>query len=411
MAMSADMCVAAKCPRILSLGLTRPMKTDEIKQSCIMKKVFFLSLLCFVFACSKNENICTINGRYASAPDGTVLYVTPVDDILSPIDSAVVKGGKFAFELDGAGLDVCFISSQKVLDGNFVVVEPGVLNVDFAGDVFVSGTQGNEHLNRFMTEKSRIVNLHRLCEPGVMAMFDMEEAMCDSLRKLAVVAEDIFETYALKEIMENINVPLGCFYLSQSVGVVSSAKLSLLLERVPAGCRNGLYDVAKQRLEQEREGVAMAGRYLDKIPENLAATAVGKKFQNFELDDINGGTLLLSDEVYANRYTLLFFWGSWHESAMEQIVVLSGAYDKYGDRGLQIIGVSLDASVTTCKAFVNELYAEWPQLCNPNGGSAEVAAAYGVTELPVAVLINNKGTIIARMSTVGDVLKKLKELF
>ena len=155
----------------------------------------------------------------------------------------------------------------------------------------------------------------------------------------------------------------------------------------------------------------MAGRYIDGMSENLAATAVGRKFQNFELDDIAGGKLLLSDEVFANRYTLVFFWGSWHENAMEQLVVLSGAYEKYSGKGLQIVGVSLDASVAACKAFVEELYVQWPLLCNPKGGSAEVAAAYGVTELPTAVLINSKGTIIARMSTIDDVMKKLQELF
>lgn len=377
-----------------------------------MKRLLLLLLLLPVlFSCSKDENNCVIKGRYASAPNGTVLYVTPVDDILSPIDSAVVKGGKFAFELDGAGSDVCFISSQKVLDGNFVVIEPGVLNVDFTGDVFVKGTLDNERLNRFMTEKDRLVNLRRLCEPGVMATLNVEEAMCDSLRDLAVVAEMIFETYALNEIIENIDVPLGCFYLSQSVGVVSSAKLLPLFERVPVEHRNRLYDAAKRSVELEQESAAMAGRYLHGTSENLEATAVGRKFQNFELDDIAGGKLLLSDEVYAKKYTLLFFWGSWHESAMEQLVVLSGAYDKYSDKGLQIVGVSLDASVAACKAFVEDLYVQWPLLCNPRGGSAEVAAAYGVTELPAAVLINSKGTIIARMSTVNDVLKKLKELF
>ena len=152
-------------------------------------------------------------------------------------------------------------------------------------------------------------------------------------------------------------------------------------------------------------------KYLDDIVVSIEATAVGKRFQNFELDNEDGGKVLLSDEVFANRYTLVFFWGSWHENAMEQLVVLSGAYEKYSGKGLQIVGVSLDASVAACKAFVEELYVQWPLLCNPKGGSAEVAAAYGVTELPTAVLINSKGTIIARMSTIDDVMKKLKELF
>ena len=119
----------------------------------------------------------------------------------------------------------------------------------------------------------------------------------------------------------------------------------------------------------------------------------------------------LSDEVFANRYTLVFFWGSWHDGAKEQFAALSGALDKYRSSGLQMVGVSLDGSVAACKAFVEEQQVAWPQLCNPSGGSAEVAAAYGVTSLPAAVLINNRGTIIARMSTTLDVLKKFEELF
>ena len=41
----------------------------------------------------------------------------------------------------------------------------------------------------------------------------------------------------------------------------------------------------------------------------------------------------------------------------------------------------------------------------------ELAAAYGITELPAAVLVNNRGTIIARMSTLEEVAQKFKELF
>ena len=376
-----------------------------------MKKLFLLLSLSLLLACSRNENTSVVNGRYASAPDGTVLFVTPVDDILSPIDSAVVKGGKFAFELDAASQSVCFLSSQKVLDGNYMVVEPGLLDVDFAGDIFAQGTRGNELLSRFMTEKERIVNLRRMCEPDVMAMLGMDESMRDSMQVLAVMADAIFESYALKMIRENIDAPVGCFYLVQSVGVVAPEKLLPLFERVPFEHRNKLYEAQWQRVKMEKENAVMADRYLSDMSGNLAATAVGKKFQNFELADVNGGTVLLSDEVFANRYTLVLFWGSWCVDANEQLTMLSAAYGKYRSNGLQVVGVSLDESVDVCKAFVDDLQIAWPQLCNPAGGSAEVAAAYGVAELPAAVLINSKGTIIARMSTVDEMLRKFEELF
>ena len=377
-----------------------------------MKRAFsVLLLVSLLFSCSRDVERCTINGRYSSAPDGTVLYVTPVDDILSPLDSATVKNGKFAFTLSGAARQVCFISSQKVLNGNYLVVEPGVLDVDFAADVFVRGTKGNERLGRFLTEKEKILNLRRMCSPDVVQMLGVDEAMGDSIRELTMMAGSVFEAYALKEIRENIDVPLGCFCLTQSVGVVSTERLLPLFDKVPVECRDKLYDVTRERLETEVWNVAVAGKYIDEISENLVATGVGKRFQNFELNNINGGKVLLSDEVFANRYTLVFFWGSWQGGAEEQMRVLSAAYDRYRSKGLQMVGVSLDESVAACKAFIDSLQMAWLQLCNPDGGSAEVAAAYGVTDLPAAVLINNKGTVIARMSTIDDVLKKFEELF
>lgn len=377
-----------------------------------MKRAFsVLLLVSLLFSCSSNVERCTINGRYSTAPDGTVLYVTPVDDILSPLDSATVKNGKFTFTLPGAARQVCFISSQSVLDGNYLVVEPGVLDVDFLADVFVRGTASNERLGRFLAEKEKIVNLRRMCSPEVVKMLGVDEAMCDSLKELAVMAGSVFEAYALKEIRENIDVPLGSFYLAQSAGVVSSARLLPLFDKVPVEYRDKLYNVIRKRVETEIGNVAVTGKYIDEVSENLVATGVGRRFQNFELNDINGGKLLLSDEVFANRYTLLFFWGSWQSGAEEQMGVLSAVYDRYRSKGLQMVGISLDESVAACKAFTDRLQISWPQLCNPDGGSAEVSAAYGVTELPAAVLINKRGTVIARMSTIADVLKKFEELF
>ena len=376
-----------------------------------MKRLFILLLLCLVFACSKNENTCIISGRYVSAPDGTVLYVTPIDDILSPIDSAVVKDGKFAFELDGTLPTVRFISTQQVLDGNFLCVEPGVLEVNFEDEPFVAGTLGNERVDRFMTERNKIVNLRRMVEPGALEVLSLDEAMCDSIKELVVIAGDIFESYAIKEIKENLDAHLGYFCLLQSVGVVSSVRLLPLFDKVPEEYRDRLYNVMRSRVESEVRDVAMAKKYIDDITVSLQATAVGKRFQNFELDNIDGGKVLLSDEVFANKYTLVLFWATWQDGAGELLTVLSEAYGKHRTAGLQVVGVSLDGSVETCRELVDKLNIDWLQLCNPSGGSAEVAAAYGITDLPTAILVNNRGTIIARMSTLDDVLKKFEELF
>ena len=376
-----------------------------------MKKIFYLLLLCLAFSCSKDENACTIYGRYASAPDGTVLYVTPIDDILSPLDSAVVKGGKFKLVLDGAPRSVHFVSSQQVIDGGFFVVEPGVVNVDFTGEKFVGGTPANECIGRFMTEKNKIINLRRMVSPEAVDMLGVDDVILDSIKYLVDIAGNVFESYALKQIRENIESHVGYFCLVQSVGVVSSARLLPMFALVPDEYRDSLYNVMRGRIETQIRNMEVAELYVNDTTESLEATAVGKKFQNFELNNINGGKVLLSDEVLANRYTLVLFWATWQEGFKEQLSVLSKAYGKNRSNGLQIVGVSLDGSVEECKAAVDELGLEWVQLCNPAGGSAEVAAAYGITELPSAVLVNKRGTIISRLATIDDVLKKFEELF
>lgn len=395
-----------------------------------MKKVFFLLLAASIlFSCSNSEKredatvgvtgneechgnaVCKINGRYASAPDGMVLYMTPTDDINAPVDSAVVWGGRFTFLHPDSTMAVRFISSQMVIDGGYVVLEPGVVEVDFTGDVFVGGTPANERLNRFMEEREKIINLRKFCEPASLDMFGVDVAMRDSLNDVLVVANDIFDAYSIKEIKEHLETPLGYFYLVQSVGVASSSRLLPFFDKVPAEYRDGLYDVMKKRVEDDVVDAAMADKYLDEMVKSLEETAVGKKFQNFELNNINGGTVLLSDEVFSNKYTLVLFWASWESDAAELLRSMSVHYGNYRDKGLQIVGVSLDSSADDCKASVDELGVGWVQLCNPTGGSAEVAAAYGVTDLPAAVLVNNRGTIIARMSTVAEMAKKFEELF
>ena len=75
-----------------------------------------------------------------------------------------------------------------------------------------------------------------------------------------------------------------------------------------------------------------------------------------------------------------------------------------------MVAVSLDRTVEECSNTVDRCGVEWVNLCNPSGGSAEVAAAYGVTSLPAYVLVNRSGTIITRGASMDDIRRKLDEV-
>ena len=72
----------------------------------------------------------------------------------------------------------------------------------------------------------------------------------------------------------------------------------------------------------------------------------------------------------------------------------------YGDRGLQIIGISMDDSPEPVRTYYQQFGINYPVVM----GTADVGAAYGgVLGLPIAFLVDREGRIYARHIGATDV--------
>lgn len=373
--------------------------------------LFFVTVL--LVSCA-HENGYTLKGEYPAAKDGTVVYLSEymvfdLDDMLVPVDSAVVEGGKFSFKGVADGFDVCFLSSSKVVDGGFVVLEKGDVAFTFDG-AKCGGTLWNKEVSRFMHEREKVLNIKKLASPAMQKRMLLDPEMFDSINELAVYASRIFDSYAVGLIRKNVNNKLGHFFLTQSAGAVSPGRLLPLFPLIPNEFRDKLYDGKKMQVEAEMEEGLDVAKYAMGAQEVAKETAVGKCYRNFELDDIAGGKVLFSDKVAAGRYTILLFWAAWDSRSVEFLKELAATCSGYSGKGLNVVTVSLDDNVGDCAAVVNSSGIAGAHLCNPLKGSAELASAYGVCELPLCLVINNKGVIISRTSSVDDVKSKLAEI-
>ena len=369
----------------------------------------FILAIVLLVSCGSKDGY-TIKGEYLSAPDGTMLYMSSYEDILAVVDSAVVKNGRFEFSGCTQDLNVCFISSAQVIDGGFVVVEPGDINFSFGRGTRCSGTPNNAKLAKFMYERDKISVLDRMGSGLFVGANGVGSSLSDSLSMVIDLASRIFDAYAVGLIKENTGNALGCFFLVQSVGHVNPLTLFPLFDSVPSSCRNRHYEAKRKVVEREIENMRDSRFYVDEAVVNAVSTAVGKKFVDFELNSISGEKILFSDRVSSNRYTVLFFWAGWNSASMADVERLAGFYGKYKSRGADVVAVSLDRTVEECSNTVDRCGVEWVNLCNPSGGSAEVAAAYGVTSLPAYVLVNRSGTIITRGASMDDIRHKLDEV-
>ena len=127
-----------------------------------------------------------------------------------------------------------------------------------------------------------------------------------------------------------------------------------------------------------------------------ALTAVGQQYLNFELPDLSDKKVLFSNVVEAGKYTLLQFWASWCAPCRAELPAIEALHKKYNGKGLKVVGLSLDSDIKECRNAVSALGLSFTQLCNPAGGSSEVAAEYGIDVIPSNILINNKGVILGR---------------
>jgi hypothetical protein len=89
-------------------------------------------------------------------------------------------------------------------------------------------------------------------------------------------------------------------------------------------------------------------------------------------------------------------------------------YEKYHDKGFEVVGVSLDQDREALEKFVAEQKIPWPILFEKPEGEGwqhPLATFYGITGIPTVVLIGRDGKVItldARGEKLGD---RLDELF
>jgi len=112
---------------------------------------------------------------------------------------------------------------------------------------------------------------------------------------------------------------------------------------------------------------------------------------DFTLPLIDGGEFHLSS--YRGKVVLLDFWATWCVPCREETPHFIELQQKYGGRGLQIIGVSMDDSPEPVRTFYQQFHINYPVVM----GTADVGAAYGgVLGLPIAFLIDRDGRIYAK---------------
>lgn len=134
--------------------------------------------------------------------------------------------------------------------------------------------------------------------------------------------------------------------------------------------------------------------------DNLAAND-GQVF-NFALAMKDGTEVNVLDEVKAHKVTIIDFWASWCGPCCAEMPNMVSIYKDYGEKGLGIVGISLDQDYDEWTTAMDELGITWTSLLDTDGSIAE---RFGVEYIPFTVIANQEGEIL-KTNLRGDELRQ-----
>ena len=115
----------------------------------------------------------------------------------------------------------------------------------------------------------------------------------------------------------------------------------------------------------------------------------------------------------AGKVVLVDFWATWCGPCIAEMPNVLAAFEKYHDKGFEVVGISLDTDRDALETFLKEKEIPWTILYEEPQGQGwqhPLAAYYGITGIPTVILVGRDGKVVSmdvRGEKLGEELAKL----
>jgi thiol-disulfide isomerase/thioredoxin len=120
------------------------------------------------------------------------------------------------------------------------------------------------------------------------------------------------------------------------------------------------------------------------------------------------------DDMLKGKVVLLDFWATWCTPCVAEFPNLKILYEKYYDRGFEIIGYNVDSDLEQLSVFFERRPRPWPVLVREKSlvqDKPPLSTYYGARKLPVVLLRDRDGNVVLLDARGSELEKMLERLF
>ncbi len=366
-----------------------------------MKKIAILALtLISIYSCG-NSNEFKVVASLQGVKDGTEILVKKLaeNNRLIVIDTLQVKGEKFSYRGISEIPEMNYFYVEGIKGSLRVIIEPGKINIiaykDSINASVIEGTPYNDDFGRLTVEFKKLGLKNRDLRTRMFKTSqEKDSAAIPKLRK---------EYQTLQQ--ENLDIQNNFIKENPQsyVAAILLKQYALTSKNIDIEELQRMYDTLPKLIKKTKEAREVAAKLY-----KLSRTAIGTIAPEFSGPNPEGEILALKD--IKGKVTIIDFRAAWCQRCRTESPNLVALYNKYHDKGLNIISVSLDKTAEEWKQAITEDSLPWHHVSNVKYWQDPIAKKYNLRDVPANFILDAQGKIAAKNLTGEALESKIKAL-
>lgn len=199
-----------------------------------------------------------------------------------------------------------------------------------------------------------------------------------------------------KAVMGNLDSEIPVHFVPMIADNLSVGDLRKIFDAHPNYAEYPSMRNAKQRLDM------LSGK---------SVRSIGKPFIDLTMNDTEGKAHKLSEWCGKGRYVLVDFWASWCGPCRAEMPNVTACYEKYHDKGLDIVAISFDNNKDAWLQAIQNMKMPWIHLSDLAGWKSIASSTYEIQAIPSNILFDGEGKVVDTDLRAEQLEAKLAEIF